>query len=281
MYTISFTWFFFFYFSININFNKGKKNTQIEDTNTFSHSINPPAKLNSSKQRMLLTQVQQAETLLEQRERAGTSFGKPLLRPFVIRVWIRACPLVGYAGMPGGPILRGFLAGIAGSHRIRVQGKSFLKLHKLPPCVINCANRGLKKKKKEKRETKTLKVLKFVGNAIGIITINILDFLIAPRGTIKFLACIASSVSLELNFKWIIASKHETILSFLFIFEQVNSFRNELSAKFNWAMLISKFSFGMNIGIFGNERYFIFERLDERFDWRNIYILNLIGKWKR
>lgn len=134
--------------------------------------------------------------------------------------------------MPGGPILRGFLAGIAGSHRIRVQGKSFLKLHKLPPCVINCANRGLEKKK-EKRETKTLKVLKFVGNAIGIITINILDFLIAPRGTIKFLACIASSVSLELNFKWIIASKHETILSFLFIFEQVNSFRNELSAKFN------------------------------------------------
>lgn len=62
--------------------------------------------------------------------------------------------------MPGGPILRGFLAGIAGSHRIRVQGKSFLKLHKLPPCVINCANRGLKK---EKRETKTLKVLKIRG----------------------------------------------------------------------------------------------------------------------
>ena len=151
MYTISFTWFFFFYFSININFNKGKKNTQIEDTNTFSHSINPPAKLNSSKQRMLLTQVQQVETLLEQRERAGTSFGKPLLRPFVIRVWIRACPLVGYAGMPGGPILRGFLAGIAGSHRIRVQGKSFLKLHKLPPCVINCANRGLEKKKRKTR----------------------------------------------------------------------------------------------------------------------------------
>lgn len=121
-------WSFFYQTLININFNKKKSKIHkyVFSLDHFTCQI----KFNQT--RMLLTQVQQAETLLEQRERAGTSFGKPLLRSFVIRVWIRACPLVGYAGMPGGPILRGFLAGIAGSHRIRVQGKSFLNFINFP-----------------------------------------------------------------------------------------------------------------------------------------------------
>lgn len=159
---------------------KKKKSTQIND-NTIFHSNHFQIEFTNQTRPMLLTQVQQAEALLEQRERAGTSFGKPLLSPFVVRVWIRACPLVGYAGMPGGPILRCFLAGIAGSHRIRVQGKSFFKLDKLPLCTITAP-----------WETNLETFSPSPGNAIGIITINY------SRGLVKFF--IAWLVSYELNF---------------------------------------------------------------------------------
>lgn len=67
-------------------------------------------------------QVPQAKALLAKCERPSTSFGKSILRPFVSRVWARACSLLGNARVSSGAVLWSFFAGIAGSHRIRVQG---------------------------------------------------------------------------------------------------------------------------------------------------------------